>query len=440
MKKIYFSILIVFFTASFFAQKLETEKLDRYFEKMDSSRNYMLSVAIWKNDKVVYTNHAGFSDVENQIKPNSETKYRIGSISKTFTAAMIMKATEEGKLALNNKLSQFFPKVKNASDISIEYLLTHKSGLYNFTDEPKYLEFSTSKKSRKQILDIIYKQKPVFSPGTKQEYSNTNYILLSYILEDVYKKPYSKILEEKIINPLGLKNTFFGKKITSANNEAFSYIKKGDKWKKMPETDMSIPMGAGAIVSTPSDLIIFADALFNGKIIKQESIKQMTDGKTAIRKGLFLMPFGIKKGFGHTGGIDGFTSVFVYFPKEKVGAAITSNGINMNNNNEILIFLLKTAFNIPVEVPDFKTFNVSKEVLEKYVGTYVSPDLPLKISIRLEGNKLTAQATGQSSFILTPKDEKNFEFAPAGIHLKFLPNKNQMILNQSGQKFVFTKE
>ena len=259
-------------------------------------------------------------------------------------------------------------------------------------------------------------------------------------MEDIYHKPYSKILEEQIIKPLGLKNTYYGKKINPSDNEAFSYIKKGNKWEKMPETDLSIPVGAGGIVSTPSDLMIFADALFSGKVVKEKSLKQMIDGKSAYRKGLFLMPFGAKKGFGHTGGIDGFASVFVYFPKDKVGAAITSNGVNLENNNDILIFLLKTAFNMPVEVPDFKIITVPKEVLEKYVGTYASADLPLKISIRLEENKLVAQATGQSSFVLTPKDEKNFVFGPAGIHLEFIPRNNQMILKQAGQKFIFTKE
>ncbi len=437
MKKLLIFFSFLTFSIQVFAQEMDSVKLNTYFKKLDST-GHMLSTAIWKEGKVVYENQTGYADVEKQLKPNTNTPYGIGSITKTFTAAMIMKAIEEGKIKHKTLLSDFFPQFENANQITIDQLLSHQSGLYNFTNDSLYSSYYTQPISRKKMLEIIQKYPSVFSPGEKNEYSNTNYVLLSYILEKIYKKPYKDILNEKIIRPLGLKHTYFrgdGKR----ENEAFSYIWEGNKWQKMPQTDPSVPMGAGAIVSTPTDLMLFADALFNGKIITPKSLSNMTEGNSVYRKGLFLMPFGIKKGFGHTGGIDGFTSVFVYFPDDRIGAAITSNGSNANNN-DILIILLKAAFQMPFQIPSFKQINVPLEKLKTYKGVYGSDTFPLDIIIRLEGGILKAQATGQSEFPLTAKSENIFVFTPAGIRIEFIPEKKQLILKQAGQKFILTKK
>jgi len=439
MKKILFLFLSVLMSFSLQAQSIDSLKLNQYFKKLDSTNKHMISAAIWKGDKIVYSNQTGFADVENNKKATADTKYRIGSISKSFTATMIMKAIEEGKLNLDTKLNHFFPQIKNSSQININHLLTHQSGLYNFTNDSLYTTYYTTPKSQEEMLELTAKYSPVFKPGEKHEYSNTNYLLLSYILEKIYNKPYKRLLEEKITLPLHLKNTFFGGAIHSDKKEAYSYIKNGEKWEKTPETDPSIPMGAGAIVSTPQDLLAFANALFNKKIISAKSLDVMINGQSVYKKGFFLMPFGIKKGFGHTGGIDGFTSVFVYFPHDNIGAAITSNGSNMNNN-EILVLLLKAAYNMSFEVPDFKSFKVDRKDLKKYVGTYSAKNFPLKIIISLEGDALKAQATGQSSFLLEAKNKTNFVFSPAGIQIEFTPDKNQLTLKQAGKKFILTKE
>ncbi len=440
MKKFLLLSFLLLMGLSLQAQSIDSLKLNTYFQKLDSTNRHMISAAVWKDKKVIYTNQTGFSDVENKIKATKDTKYRIGSISKTFTATLILKAIEEGKINLNTKLKDYYPQIANASIISIDDMLSHKSGLFNFTSDSLYLTYYQTPTSKKEILKILSQYKPLFKPESKHSYSNTNYLLLSYVLEDLYHKPYKQILYEKIIKPLGLTHTYFGGKINPSQNEAFSYIQTGKEWVKLPETDTSIPMGAGGIVSTPSDLLLFADALFNQKLLKKESLKLMLSGdSTTYKKGLFVMPFNFKKGFGHTGGIDGFTSVFVYFPKDKIGAAITSNGSNMNNN-EILILLLKAAFNEDFKIPDFKTYPITKEELNKYIGVYSTKKLPLKISISTEGNSLKAQATGQSAFILEAKTKTLFVFTPAGIELEFIPEKNQMILKQAGQKFILTKE
>jgi D-alanyl-D-alanine carboxypeptidase len=316
--------------------------------------------------------------------------------------------------------------------------LNHRSGIHNFTNDEDYLKWNTQQKSQEEMLQIIKKAGSDFKPDSKAEYSNSNYVLLSYILEQVYEKSYSEVLTEKIITPIGLKNTSFGSSINLANNEANSYSYNGE-WVKQTETDMSVPMGAGGVISTPSDLTLFADALFSNEIISSTSVAKMKTLNDNYGMGLFQMPFNEKKGLGHTGGIDGFSSVFGYFIDEKVSFALTSNGSNFETNN-ISIALLSAVFNTSYEMPSFKVYELSTEELDPYLGTYSSKDLPLKITVSKEGNVLIAQATGQSSFKLKATEKAKFKFEPAGVVLEFDPADNSMILKQGGGTFNFVKE
>ena len=438
MKKLMLLFFITFFTATSFSQTFDKDKLDLYFQTLENNNKFMGSAAISENGKIVYTKSIGFSDVETKTKANNETKYRIGSISKTFTSGLILKAAEENKLSLDTKISKYFPNIKNADKISIGNLLNHRSGIHSFTNNEDYLNWNTQKKSEKELLKIIEDGGSDFEADSKADYSNSNYVLLSFILEKIYKKPYSEILQEKIIKPIGLKNTYYGGKINLNNNEANSYTFAGD-WKKESETDMSIPMGAGAIVSTPSDLLQFADALFNGKIISAKSLQLMETIKDDYGYGLFQMPFGQKKAFGHTGGIDGFTSSFGYFPAEKVAFSFTSNGSNYTNNN-IAIAILSAVFNQAYEIPTFKTLDLSSKDLDQYLGVYSSKEIPLKITISKNDKTLMAQATGQSAFPLEATDNNIFKFEQAGIVLEFKPTDKKMILNQGGKAYNFEKE
>lgn len=438
MKKLILCFLIPLFTATVFAQTFDKDKLDLYFQTLENNNKWMGSVAVSENGKILYTKSIGYSDVATKTRPTETTKYRIGSISKTFTSALVLKAAEENKLSLDTKISKFFPNIKNADKISIANLLNHRSGIHSFTDNENYLSWNTQKKSEKELLKIIEDGGSDFEPDSKADYSNSNYVLLSFILEKVYNKTYPEILSEKIIKPIGLKNTYYGGKINLNKTEANSYTFAGD-WKKESETDLSIPMGAGAIVSTPSDLLQFSNALFNGKIISEKSLQLMETIKDHYGSGLFQMPFGAKKAFGHTGGIDGFTSNFGYFPAEKVAFAYTSNGSNYNNNN-VAIAILSAVFNQPYEIPSFQKVDLSSNDLDQYLGIYSSKDIPLKITITKNDKTLMAQATGQSSFPLEATDKNIFKFDQAGIVLEFKPSDKKMILKQGGKNYNFTQE
>lgn len=399
----------------------------------------MGSISISENGKEVYQKSFGYADLQNKITASANTKYRIGSISKTFTAALIMQLVEEKKLSLDSKLAEFYPELPNAGEISIEHLLRHRSGLFNYTNAADFTSWMEKPKTKAALVKLFAANGTVFKPGERAEYSNTNYVLLTYIAEKVSRKEYAKLLQDRIVKPLKLKNTYYGGQINSAQNEAFSYTMQ-ENWTPATQTDMSLPAGAGAIVSTPADLNTFYHALFNGKVVSEKSLGEMKKLVDNYGMGLFTFPFYETSAFGHNGGIDGFQSNAAYFPEEKVGVTYLSNGVVMPLNS-VLLGALSIYFGKDYELPDFKpAIALSSEVLDQYLGTYSSPGFPLKLNISKKGNVLMGQATGQPEFPLEPYETHHFRFEQAGLTLEFRPAEGKMTLKQGGNVIDMSRE
>lgn len=420
------------------SQQIDAAKLDSLFNTLEINDRFMGSLAISYEGRTIYAKAIGYRDVKNSLKPTVGTKYRVGSITKMFTSVLIFKAVETGKLKLDQTIDAYFPEIENSDQISIANLLNHRSGIHSFTSRPDYQDWDTEPKTRAELLEIIRDGGSVFDPDSKAQYSNSNYVLLTFILEDAFKKTYSELITEKITGPLGLKNTYVGGPINLDHNEAHSYTYEED-WKKKDETHMSIPLGAGAMVSTPTDLNTFIHALFTGTLISMESLYQMKTISDGYGMGIFPVPFYNKSGYGHNGGIDGFTSVLGYMPEDKVSIALTSNG-NRYANNNIIIAVLSAYYGNPFEIPTFKTIKVHSKDLDKYLGVYASEQMPLKITITKDGDILFGQATGQPSFPMEAVEKDVFEFAQAGVRLEFTPNEKTMVLKQAGSVFNYTME
>jgi CubicO group peptidase (beta-lactamase class C family) len=437
--KISFSLIFFFilYVSSSFAQDKKFSTLDSLFNLLEINDRFMGTLSISENSKIIYSKSIGKEDVASGKLSNNLTKYRIGSISKMFTACLIFQAIEENKISLKQNINRFFPKITNAKEITIGNLLNHHSGIHNYTNDTSYLNYYTTLKSQKEMLEIIQAGGSDFKPNSRTEYSNSNYILLSFILEKIYKKSYEELLELKIIQPLGLKNTYFGKKLELAKNECASYLFSG-KWELEKETNSSVSLGAGGIVSTTEDLLFFITNLFEGKIINAASLEQMTKLEDGFGMGIFSVPFYDKKGFGHTGGIDGFSSFLYTFPEEKISIALTSNGSRFNNN-DIGIAALSDCFDKSFSLPSFYAVKLTSADLDKYLGTYSNSEMPIKIVITKDSLSLKAQASGQQSFSLDATGKDTFEFSAAGVKIEFIPEKKLLILMQGGGEFTFTK-
>jgi Beta-lactamase class C and other penicillin binding proteins len=421
------------------AQSFDRQKADSLFSIIEKNERGMGSISIFHEGKEVYQNNYGYTNIGNKVKNNSSTKFRIGSISKTFTATIIMTLIEKNELSLSAKLSDFYPQIKNADKITIAHLLQHRSGIANFTGVADYMQWNTEKHTKEQIISRMVSGGISFEPNEKFEYSNSNYLLLTFIAEDVSGKEFSELLQEIISKPCHLKNTFVGEQIHVDNNEALSYTRLTE-WTLEKETDMSVPLGAGCIVSTPFDLNTFLNCLFEGKLVKEETLHQMTTLIDGFGLGLIQVPFYDMKGYGHTGGIDGFQANAFYFPKQKVSIALTSNGV-FYPLNDIIIGALSIYFGKEYQLPQFKeSLTLTTEELDKYLGTYSTNAFPLKLTISRNGNILIAQGTGQPSFPLECTEKNKFKFDQARLELEFIPAENTMILKQNGMTFEMKRE
>lgn len=439
--KIFTSILLTGLSlGTVYSQNLNKPKLDSLLNILAEKNKAMGSLTISKNSTVLYSRAIGYSFIadKEKISATEKTKYRIGSISKMFTATMIFQLIEEGKLNLTTTLDKFFPKLPNANKITISNLLNHRSGLHNFTDDPDYMTWMTQPKTQDEMLAIISKNKVDFQPNEKASYSNSNYVVLGYIIEKISNQPYLKNLNERITSKIGLSNTYFGSKTNTNNNESFSY-QFVSNWKQEPETDMSIPGGAGSIVSTPTDLTKFIEALFSLKLFSKSSLIQMKTITDGYGMGMFQIPFYTKKAYGHNGGIDGFASNLAYFPEDSLTVAYCTNGL-VYPLNDILIGVLSICFNKEYSIPTFNTISLKTEDLDNYLGIYSSKQIPLKITITKDNATLIAQATGQSSFPLEATEKDKFKFDQAGVKMEFNTDKNELTMKQGGANFLFTKD
>ena len=431
--------LVTFSTVSL-GQAINKPKIDSLLTAAAADNQAMGSMAISKNGSFVFQKAIGYSNVTagNHTQANTKTHYRIGSISKMFTATMIFQLIEEGKLSLDTKLSVYYPQLPNAAQITIAQMLSHRSGLYNFVADTAYQTYMVNPRTRADMLAVFAAQPSDFAPDTKAEYSNTNFVLLGYIVEEITKKTYAEALKLKVTRKLGLLDTYYGGKTDPSKNEALSY-QYSNVWRQMPETDMSIPAGAGSVVSTPTDLVKFIEGLFAGKLINTEHLSLMKTIQDGFGMGMFQIPLGARKAFGHNGDIDGFSSVVGYFPEEKVAYAYCSNGVDYPVK-ELVNGALKIYFNMPCTIPVFKTPVLSAAELDKYVGNYSSLRIPIKIVVTRDGNSLMAQATGQAPFALKPLAKDKFGFALAGIVMEFRPIFGEFTLKQGGGAFPFTKD
>lgn len=438
--KILTPIFLLLSFGTIFSQSFNEPKLDSLMDRLAEKNKAMGSLTISKNGVIVYSRAIGYSFISGNEKlpATDQTRYRIGSITKMFTATMIFQLIEEGKISLTATVDKYFPQLPNANKITISNLLNHRSGLHNFTDDAEYKTWETKPKTRDEMLAIISKGGVDFQPNEKFSYSNSNYVVLGYIIETVSNESYSKYLSKRITSRIGLSNTYVGAKTDTKKNESFSY-RFSNGWEQGSETDMSIPAGAGAIVSTPAELTKFIESLFTLKLVSSSSLEQMKTMTDGFGMGMFQIPFYEKRAYGHNGGIDGFASNLAYFPEESLAVAYCTNGQVYPMNN-ILIGILSIYFNKPYSIPALITISLKTEDLDKYLGVYSTTQIPLKITMTKDNTTLISQATGQSSFPLEATGKDKFEFDPAGIVMEFNPDKNEMTLKQGGQTVVFTKE
>ncbi len=414
------------------------KKLDDYFNALAAEDRVLGSFAVYENGKEVFDKAYIFKG-DKVIETQDSYRYKIGSISKTFTSTLVFQMIEDGKLSLDTKLSKFFPEIKNADNITVKMMLNHHSGIFNYTNHDEFQTYYQEPQKNADMVARIKTYEPAFEPGEKGEYSNSNYLLLGYILEAISGKDYGELIAEKIAEPLGLHETYLESVTEPEKNEVFSYINR-EGWEQIPQWEMSSADAAGAIVSSTHDLNLFYKGLFDGKLISESSLETMITEEDNMGHGIFKREVDLGDeeaiGYWHNGRIENFSSGMVYFPEQKIGIAALINGTGYDGV-KIFRTLTRSAFGKSIEIPEFKTVEVSEDQLKAYEGEFASDTHPLGIKVMIKDGVLHAQADGQGAFPLTPIDEHKFEFTAASIEMTFDPENKQFVIRQGGRADIF---
>lgn len=434
------AVLTVTVTSTSQAQTLNRAKLDQFFDRLAEKNKAMGSLTITRDGNVVYSRAIGYARIDaTERKPlTAASRFRIGSITKMFTASMILQLVEEGKLELTDALARFFPQIPNAGKITIAQLLNHRSGIPNVASQGREPGTPITKD---EMLALVASGTPLFEPDTQHSYSNAGYFLLGLILERVTGKSYAEALEERITSRIGLKDTYVATgTIDVSKNESLTYLYTGSDWKQGTETHPSVLFGAGQIVSTPNDLARFVQALFDLKLLSRASLDLMTTMRDGEGSGMDRFTFAAGKTFyGHTGGGDNYGAWLAYLPEEKLAVAYATNA-KVHPVGDIVTGVVDIYYNRPFEIPTFETIIVSPDVLDRYVGVYSSPSVPAKFTISSDGSTLYVQPGNQTPAALEATSENKFQLLGGGVVFEFNATTGQMILKRTGGPIVFTKE
>jgi CubicO group peptidase (beta-lactamase class C family) len=292
-----------------------------------------VSIAVVRGKDTLVMKGYGLASRETNRAATASTIYRIGSMTKQFTAAGIMREAEQGKLSLGDPISKYLPDVPtHGQRITVRQLLNHTSGVHNYTDSPEWVKHWTEDMTPRQIVAFVDKDTLDFAPGTKWSYSNTGYVLLGMILEKVTGRPYAAYLQREFFTPLGLTQTSYCAQHPTDPQFADGYATSSGTVKPAEPLSMTQPFAAGALCSTVRDLLKWHRALLDGRIVGARSYSLMTTADTLnngsrINYGFGLVPgqLGGKRTIGHSGGINGFTTYGLYMPDEALNVIVLTN-------------------------------------------------------------------------------------------------------------------
>ncbi len=410
-----------------------------------SEKKFMGSVLVARGDTVIFNKGYGFANLEWDI-PNSPTaKFRLGSVTKQFTAAAILLLEERGKLKIDDPVKKYLPDAPAAWDkITLFNLLTHTSGIPNFTSFPDYPSTEPFATTPEKLV-ARFRDKPLdFQPGEKFSYSNSGYVLLGYLLEKISGEKYAAFLQENIFTPLGMQDSGYDSNSAIIVHRAAGYAPGPNGPVNAGYIDMSIPFSAGALYSTTEDLLRWEKGLFGGKVLSAPSLEKMTTPfKDDYALGVFVHKEKTGKRIEHGGGIEGFNTFLVYYPGDKVTVVALAN-LNGQAVDAIAAKLGALAHGEKVELPsERKEISVSPEILSRYVGTYeMSP--AVKMFITQQNGQLMSQLTGQGQIPLFAESETRFFPKVVDAEIEFTSNPKGevtgLVLHQGGRDMTAVRK
>ena len=422
----------------------DVSRMDRIIQSHVDSRQFMGSVLVAQDGKVLLDKGYGSANLEWDIPDSPQTRFRLGSLTKQFTAAAILLLEERGKLRTDDLVAKYLPDAPAAwAKITIANLLTHTSGIPNFTSFPDYSTTEATPTTPEQLV-ARFRDKPLnFQPGEKWEYSNSGYVLLGYLLEKISEQRYQDFVRDNLFVLLGMTESGYDSHAAIILHRASGYTPGANGPVNAGYIDMSIPFSAGALYSTTEDLLRWERGLFGGKVLSAASLKKMTTPfKNDYAYGLAVRTAHGYTVIEHGGGIEGFNTQLAYDPDRKLAVIVLGN-LNGGAPDEIARQLMALLHGDKVVLPsERKEITVSTDVLRQYVGTYqLAPTF--SIVITLEGNRLMSQATNQPALALFPESETSFFLKAVDAQIEFAKNDKgevtSLTLRQGGNEMKALK-
>ena len=374
----------------------EVERIQEAVEGFVSANQFMGSVLVARGDKIVFDKSYGSASLELDAANSPQTRFRIASLTKQFTAAAILLLEERGKLKLEDRVNQHIPDPPAAWDkITIFELLTHSSGIPEIASFPEYPKLRPFPIAPSKLMALI-REKPLdFAPGARVSYSNSGYAVLGYLIEQVSGKTYEKFIEDNLLRPLQMRDSGYDSNSAILPNRAAGYVQGPAGWENAPAINMNILYAAAGMYSSTEDLLRWERGLFGGKILSTASLEKMTTAvKNNFGLGVMVESGGGHKRISHGGSIEGFSSYLIYSPEDQITVAVLGN-VSWRGPGSIaeeLATLVQSETAAPVSKR--KQITLSPGILARYTGTYEIA-ANVNVYIRLEDGQLTAEVTGQ---------------------------------------------
>ncbi len=399
------------------------------------------SVLVVDGDTVLLNKGYGMANLEwNQ--PNApDVKFRLGSLTKQFTSSLVLLLQQDGKLRIEDPVSKYLPEVPAAwAKITLANLLGHTSGIPNLTNEKDFQVWASSAHTHAEEL-ARFKDKPLeFDPGSKFEYSNSNYEVLGMVIEKVSGRTYEPLLRERLLDPLGMTDSGLDSDELVLPKRAEGYRKDNGKLAVVRSESLSVPWAAGSIYSTTGDLLKWEHGLFGGRVLTDDSLKRMTTpGRGDYGLGLFVRNDGGVRIVSHGGGIEGFNTYLGYVPDRRIVVVALSN-MNGGAIGPVSEDLMQVALGRTVVLPsERKPVPIGKDELQKFVGVYdLDPQFALTIAVGADG--LEASGGGQQHLPLMYQGmvagHARFYISAVDAELEFVPDASgtvtSMVMHQNG--------
>ena len=398
-----------------------TAKVEEYMNAATRVEGFNGAILIARDGKPIISRGYGMANIEHAVPNTPQTVFRLGSITKQFTAMAIVMLQEQGKLNVNDPICKHLPECPATwQPITVKNLLTHTAGLPNYTGFPNFAKTASLPVTNADMFALL-KDKPLdFAVGEKYAYSNSGYFLLGTIIERASGKTYADFLLEKIFTPLGMKQSGYDSPIRVIKNRASGYARQGGEFVNATYMDMSIPYAAGALYSTTEDMLAWDQALYTEKLVSRKSLDEtFTPFKSNYGYGWSIQKKFDRNQISHGGNINGFASDLIRFPDDKITVVVLSN-VQSAPAGRIGSDLSAIVFGADYQIPKERVeVAVDRKILEKYVGDYELSAPKIVLNFTLENGKLLGNLGGQSKFQLSAESEAVFFSKDVNLQITF---------------------